>query len=260
MNRPHEGRAALITGGAGKIGNATARLLAEGGCDIALLDKASDRLDEVCANIEADFGVRAIKLNQNLLEPDCFPSIAKELDSQFGKLDYLVNNAAFYDEMPGWGVPFAEEGYDAWLAVLRVNLLAPFFLVQALAPMLKKSGNGSIVNVSSIYAVVGPDMGIYAGTEMTNEAAYAASKGGLITLTKWLSTVLAPDVRVNTVTPGGVARGQDPTFVERYHAKTPLGRMATESDVASAIENFLSARSSYVTGQNLLVDGGWTAW
>ena len=95
---------------------------------------------------------------------------------------------------------------------------------------------------------------------MTNEAAYAASKGGLISLTMWLSTVLAPDIRVNAVTPGGVERGQNPKFLERYEARTPLGRMARESDIAGAIAFLLSDEASYITGQNIVVDGGWTAW
>ena len=114
--------------------------------------------------------------------------------------------------------------------------------------------------MSSIYGLVGPDHSLYEGTEMTNPAAYGASKGGLQSITTWLSTVLAPDVRVNTVTPGGVERGQNPTFLARYESKTPLGRMATEADVADAIVYLLSPESKYITGHNLVVDGGWTAW
>ena len=95
---------------------------------------------------------------------------------------------------------------------------------------------------------------------MTNPAAYAASKGGLIQLSRWLSTYLAPEVRVNTVTPGGVERGQSEPFKSRYENKTPLKRMATEEDVANAVEFLVDPKSSYITGHNLIVDGGWTAW
>ena len=104
-------------------------------------------------------------------------------------------------------------------------------------------------------------MGLYDGiSAMGNPAAYAASKGGLIQLTRWLSTVLAPDIRVNSVCPGGVWRNQNPNFVERYQSKTPLGRMATEEDFKGVTVWLASDASAYVTGQNIMVDGGWTAW
>ncbi len=113
---------------------------------------------------------------------------------------------------------------------------------------------------ASIYGMVGPDFSLYAGTSMGNPAAYAASKGGLLQLTRYLATALAPRVRVNAITPGGIVRGQPPAFIERYVAKTPLGRMATEEDFKGAIAYLASDLSRYVTGQNLVVDGGWTAW
>ena len=196
----------------------------------------------------------------NLLDPKCFKEAYEAVKEKFGQLDYLVNCAAFYDDTPGWGVPFEEETYEAWMKVLQVNTLAPFFLAQSLFPMLKESDSAAIVNVSSIYGLLGPDHGIYEGTDMTNPAAYGVSKGGLQQVTKWLSTVLSPNIRVNTVTPGGVERGQNPTFKERYEKRTPLGRMAVEEDVADAIWFLLSSKSKYVTGHNLVVDGGWTAW
>ncbi len=258
MSLTMTGMTALITGGGGHIGRASCEALAAKGCNIAVLDKA----DAVafCGELASKYGVEAAQIACDLMSPADLEAVASQMTDRFGGCDVLVNNAAFYDDMPGWGVPFGQEGYDAWVAVLRVNLIAPFMLAQSLAPLLRASGKGSVVNVASIYGVVGPDHGLYAGTDMTNPAAYAASKGGLIAVSKWLSTVLAPEVRVNTVTPGGVARGQLPQFVERYEAKTPLGRMATEQDVAYAIAMLTDPGAGYITGQNVLVDGGWTAW
>ncbi|MGZ2259828.1 SDR family oxidoreductase [Roseobacter sp. A03A-229] len=260
MTKPMQDQVVLITGGGGHIGRATGAALAEMGCHLAILDRASADVDAFCTQIRAEYGVNAVLIEADLRAKSCFVEVVQQVGDQFGRLDGLVNNAAFYDDMPGWGVPFDEEGYEAWLAVMQVNLLAPFFLSQKLAPLLRGNGVGAIVNVASIYGLVGPDHGLYTGTVMTNPAAYAASKGGLIALSRWLSTVLAPDIRVNTVTPGGVERGQNPEFLARYEAKTPLGRMANEGDVAYAIKALLDPRASYITGQNLIVDGGWTAW
>ena len=116
------------------------------------------------------------------------------------------------------------------------------------------------MNVASIYGLVGPDWRLYEGTEIGNPAAYSASKGGLLQLTRWLATTLAPDVRVNSITPGGVFRDTPEPFLSRYLSRTPLGRMATEEDFKGAIAYLASDLSAYVTGQNLVVDGGWTAW
>src|SRR5207237_919399 len=140
----------------------------------------------------------------------------------------LINNAALVgtSQLKGWGVPFAAQNADTWRQALAINLTAPFVLTQACREGLMASGHGSVINIGSTYGVVAPDMGLYAGTEMGNPAAYAASKGGLIQFTRWLSTVLAPRVRANAITPGGVWRNQAALFHERYVARTPLGRMA----------------------------------
>ncbi|KZC99065.1 MULTISPECIES: SDR family oxidoreductase [unclassified Thalassospira] len=253
-------RIALITGGAGHIGQAVARKLAGNKVDVVLLDKDREQAARACSSITEEYQVNADFIPCDLSSPDAFSQVCETVSQQFGRMDFLVNNAAFYDDTPGWGVPFEEEGYEAWEKVMKVNLLAPFFLAQSLSSLLRKSESGAIVNVSSIYGLVGPDHRIYEGLNMTNPAAYAASKGGLIQLSRWLSTVLAPDVRVNTVTPGGIERGQDEQFVSRYEYKTPLGRMATNEDIAGAVAFLLSNDAAYVTGQNLIVDGGWTAW
>jgi NAD(P)-dependent dehydrogenase (short-subunit alcohol dehydrogenase family) len=127
-------------------------------------------------------------------------------------------------------------------------------------PLLKKSLSPSIVSIGSIYGILGPDWGLYEGLEMGNPAGYAASKGGMIQLTRWLATTLAPHIRANSVSPGGIERLQPEEFVDAYVAKTPLGRMASEQDIVGAIVFLLSDASAYVTGQNLIVDGGFSVW
>ncbi len=249
----------VITGGAGHIGSAIGHALAAKGVGIVVVDKDEEAADLVAENINNMHGVPVLALQVDLLKPNSFGEIYKEVEEIFGRCDYVVNNAAFYDDCEGWGVPFEQEGYEAWQKVMQVNLLAPFFLVQALYPMLKTSGKGAVVNIGSIYGIAAPDWSLYEGTEMTNPAAYGASKGGLMQLTRWLSTALAPEVRVNSIVPGGIARGQREDFVQRYNAKTPLRRMGTEEDVAGAVAFLLSDEAAYITGQELAVDGGWTA-
>jgi len=160
----------------------------------------------------------------------------------------------------GWSEPFEQQTVAAWEAALRVNLTSAFVLVQEAQKSLLTSGHGSIILFSSIYGIVGPDMELYSGTTMANPVGYGASKGGLLQLTRYFATILAPRVRVNAISPGGVWRNQPEEFRKRYETRTPLRRMAYEEDLKGSIMFLASDLSAYVTGQNLVVDGGWTAW
>ena len=206
--------------------------------------------------------MRTLAVEADLEDESSYAGLSDTLAQAFGRLDILVNNAAFAGDagLTGWAVPFEEQSAATWRRALEVNLTAAFELTRLLAPMLRKSGKGSVVNMASIYGVAAPDFSLYEGTAMGNPAAYGASKGGLIQLTRYLSTALAPHVRVNAISPGGVRRGQPEEFQERYCERTPLGRMGREEDFKGAMAYLASDLSEYVTGQNLLVDGGWTAW
>ena len=181
--------------------------------------------------------------------------IARCTLERFGRIDILINNAA----LP-LSTRFPDLSADEWRRALEVNLTAPFVLVQAAAADLAASGHGSVINISSIYGLSGPDWRLYEGTSLGNPAAYAASKGGLIQMTRWLATTMAPKVRVNAIAPGGVFRNTPEPFLGRYISRTPLARMATEEDFMGAVAYLASDLSAYVTGQCLAVDGGWTAW
>ena len=255
------GRTVLVTGGAGHIGKVMAATVAELGADVVILDRDIDSVNAVTESIVSDYGVSAQALQIDLEDEQQRAKVKPWLRENCQTLDVLINSAAFVgsSDLKGWVTSFEEQSVDTWRRAFEVNLTAVFELTQLCAGMLGNSQHGSVINVSSIYGVVGPDLSLYQDTAMGNPAAYAASKGGLIQLTRWLATTLAPAVRVNAISPGGVERGQAEAFQQKYVARTPLGRMASEEDF-KGVTAYLASDLSYVTGQNLIVDGGWTAW
>lgn len=257
-----EGRVVLVTGGGGHIGAVACEALAELGAAIAVLDVVNEPCVEVATRIHKTYGVETVPQVIDLSSEMAVQSAPERVLARFGRLDILVNCAALTgtSQLKGWTEPFPDQRSDTWRRALEINLTAPFLLVQACASALAASGHGSVVNVGSIYGMVGPDMRLYEGTSLGNPAAYAVSKGGLLQLTRWLATVLAPQVRVNAISPGGVWRDQPEAFHQRYVSRTPLARMATEEDLKGAVAYLASDLSAYVTGHNLVVDGGWTAW
>lgn len=256
------GRVAVVTGATGHIGRAAVDALAELGASVALVDLDPARCDDVAAELAARRGVAAAGVAADLADEDATRAVAGRVLERFGAIDVLVHVAALVsaEPLPGWTTPFEEQGTETWRRALEVNLTSVFVLTQACTPALRAGGHGSVVTFGSTYGVVGPDWRIYEGTGMGNAAGYAASKGGVVQLTRWLATTLAPDVRVNCLTPGGVLRDHPASFRAAYESRTPLGRMAAEEDYKGAVAFLASDLSRYVTGHNLVVDGGWTAW
>lgn len=255
-------RVVLITGGAGHLGYEMARTVAELGASVVLVDINLSHAAARAQAIQTEFGVKCWGLACNLEQEDQRAQLPDRVAHTAGTLDVLINNAGFVGDssLQGWVCDFSAQSIETWRRALEVNLTACFHLSQLFRDQLARNNNGSIVNVASIYGVLGPDMSLYEGTAMGNPAAYAASKGGLVQLTRWLSTVLAPHIRVNCISPGGLARGQNPLFQERYIAKTPLKRMGEEQDFKGVTALLASDASRWITGQNLMVDGGWAAW
>lgn len=250
------GRVALITGGAGHIAEAFAESLAELGADLCLLDIAEDRLRSRAEQLQAKFGRKVSFAVADISQEGQVRRAVEHVVNERRGVDILVNNAAYPPPDP----TVTPDSLAEWDANLRVMLGGTFLVTRACIPALERSGKGAIVNVASHYGVVGPDFRLYDGLEMRNEAFYAAGKGGIVQLTRYHATQLAPKVRVNCIAPGGVLRGQPEEFVERYTQRTPLGRMAKEEDLKGAIAYLASDLSAYVTGQVLLVDGGFTTW
>lgn len=255
-------RRALVTGAAGYVGQAITETLIELGATVAVCDRDhsfSGRRGSAPSALRSD---HAIPFVCDLDDMAATRSMVRQVLDRMGGLEIVVHCAAYVGTsgLPGWAVPFEGQSHELWDSVIRVNVTAAFAIVQEAQQALAVSGKGAVLLISSIYGLVGPDMRLYEGTAMGNPAAYGVSKGGLLQLMRYLSTVCAPKIRVNAISPGGVWRQQPEKFVERYAARTPLGRMASEEDLKGAVAFLASDLSSYVTGHNLVVDGGWTAW
>lgn len=255
------GRRALLTGALGGLGRVMAHTLAELGADLVLVDLPCTDFKE----LEAELSIWKVKVTSvwcDIEQESERHALMHSISDDGHGLSILVNNAAFVGTsgLTGWAVPFEQQTLETWRRALEVNLTAVFDFCQGLAPVLRRSPGANIINVSSIYGMLGPDWRLYDDTSMSNPAAYAGSKGGLIQLTRWLATTLAPSVRVNAITPGGVWRNQPETFVRRYETRTPLGRMANPEDFAGPLAFLSTDTARYVTGHNLIVDGGWSAW
>ena len=256
------GRRALVTGAAGGLGKVFASSLAELGADLILVDKPSIDLEDLKQSLEEIHQISVSTFGCDLEFQEHRSRLITDVLSDGKELNVLVNNAAFVGNsaLPGWSVPFAEQSVETWRRALEVNLVAAFDLCQGLSQVLIRSKGANIINIASIYGQFGPDWSLYKGTEMSNPAAYGASKAGLVQLTKWLSTTLAPQVRVNAISPGGVLTDQPISFIELYNSRTPIGRMASYGDFCGAIAYLATDMSEYVTGQVLNVDGGWGVW
>jgi NAD(P)-dependent dehydrogenase (short-subunit alcohol dehydrogenase family) len=255
------GRTALVTGAAGSLGAAVVGALRELGADVACADLPGAQLHATVERIAGD-GAHCRAFPIDLSDTGAVQSLPQQVHAAFGTLNIVVNCAAMVGTAgtAGWAVPLEQQEVQPFQRALDINLTAPFVLTQAAVPLLRRAPGATVINIASIYGVTGPDWRLYEGTELGNPAAYAASKGGLLQLTRWLATTLAPDIRVNAVSPGGIFRGHSDPFLSAYIQRTPLRRMATTDDIIGAVVYLASDLSSYVTGQNLIVDGGWTAW
>jgi NAD(P)-dependent dehydrogenase (short-subunit alcohol dehydrogenase family) len=244
MNRL-EYKVIIITGGSGLLGKEIiSKLKAEGAICINV-----DISHETCSDLTL------VKCDiTNTADVD---SCLKSIMDKYKRIDGLVNNA--YPRTKDWGLKFEEIPYNSWRENVDGQLNSCFYFIQQVSKYMLNKG-GAIINMSSIYGLVGPDFTVYDGTSMTMPAAYSAIKGAIVNFTRYLSAYLGPQkIRINSISPGGIFDNQNPTFVENYERKVPMRRMGRPDDISPAIVFLLSDEAKYITGQDLAIDGGWTA-
>ncbi|MCC7045287.1 MAG: SDR family oxidoreductase [Alphaproteobacteria bacterium] len=263
-----DGRVALVTGGAGILGRRFCRGLAEHGAAVAIVDIDADGAKRLADEISRETGRRTLPVACDLREPDQVRRMTETVVSALGRIDVLHNNAAGKSsDLDAFFAPFEDYSLKQWREIMAVDLDAMFLVAQAVGKhMVARGGGGSVIQTASIYGVVAADQRIYEGSEyggraINTPAVYAAAKAGVLGLTRHLAAYWAPHrIRVNALTPGGVESGQNETFRQRYAARVPLARMANPDEMVGALVYLASDASSYVTGQNIVVDGGLTAW
>jgi len=264
------GRVAIVTGGAGLLGKEFSKTLAEAGAAVVVADLNQEVADEVAQGL-TDAGYTAAGFGLDVTRIESARELASVTVERFGGLDILVNSAAldpkFDPDAAAKGIaPGAFEDYplEQWEAALNVNLTGIFLVTQACVKPMVKQGKGSVINICSTYGLNGPDQRIYIkeGQRVAYKPVYyTTTKAGVMGFTKYLAAYYAEtDIRVNALTPGGVYNNHEEYFVKNYSAKTIMGRMAQKDEMNGALLFLASDASSYMTGNNVIVDGGWTAW
>ena len=263
-----EGTVVVLTGGAGLLGRRYTNALSEAGAHVVVADIDGSTAKVVAAQVP---GAEAMAAQVDIRDPDDVNRMVAAVLERFQRVDALINNAALDPKFDASGHgknqwAFEDFPYQAWEDALAVNLTGAFLCTRAVIPAMLEQRRGVIVNVSSTYGICGPDQRLYIKDDPNaprsyKPVTYTVTKSALIGFTKYLATYYGEQgIRANTLTIGGVYNAHDPEFVRRYGARTPMGRMAERDEYCGAIVFLVSDASSYMTGANLVIDGGWSAW
>lgn len=263
-----EGRTVVLAGGAGQIGFTMAQALADAGAVVAIADIDTDMAFHKIEMIEdADVKSKLKIYSLDVSNKTDIIEVYRKIDAELGNIYGLINcfhfkgNTRKLDPTSNFFAGFEDYPEEAWDLVHNINLKGTFLMSQAAIPYFKKRKAGIIVNISSTYGNVSPNKNIYGNSGINAPIAYSSSKAAIINMTRHIATHLAEDgIRANVLSLGGVYNNQSEEFLNNYKALTPLNRMASAEEYQGAILFLMSDASSYMTGANLIIDGGWTAW
>lgn len=249
-----EGKQVVVTGGAGLIGNTIARGFVDAGAAVTVVDNSEARWNALPETAKRDVHFMVGDAGS----VDRLPAFVADVDAALGQTDTWVN--CHYPRTDDWGGSEASFRPETWVANVEMQMVSYCVISAEIARRMAGRSAGCLINVASIYGVVGPDFSVYDGLEMTTPPPYAAIKGGIIAYSRYLATLWGPKgVRVNVVCPGGVANNQPDSFVSAYAKRTPLRRMAEPHEIAGPTVFLATPAAAYVTGTALMIDGGWTA-
>ncbi len=264
-----KGQAAGVTGGIGLLGKEFCRTLAQAGASVVVADLNEAACEAYAGELKNE-GLQAVGVGVNVTEPTSVQAMVERTLKAFGRLDVLVCSAALDPKVePGSNVrgggAFEDYPLDQWKQALDVNLTGLFLCAQAAVKPMLAQDHGSMIFLCSTYGLAGPDQRIYRkpgqAAQSFKPVYYSVTKAGVLGLVRYLATYYAgKNIRANALTPGGVYNNHDETFTQNYSARTVLGRMAKRDEMNGALLYLASDASSYMTGSNLVVDGGWTAW
>ena len=255
----------VLTGSAGRLGTRYAHVLSDAGANVVLIDKIENKNKTLEKKIRKKYHTHPLSISLDITIESDVKKLVNLIMKKYHKIDVLINNAHIVPRSDSRkDSPFESYPLDLWEVMVSTNLRGLFLCSREIGRIMKKQQNGNIINISTIYGLVGPDQRIYGKSKLNSPSGYSVFKGGLVNFTRHLAASWAGNnIRVNTLTLGGVYDKKihtDKQFVKNYSYKTMIGRMANKDDYDGALLFLTSNASSYMTGANLVVDGGWTAW
>lgn len=254
-----KGKVVLVTGSVGLLGVKICEGLCQYNAKLAMTDINKDSLSRLSKKLSKDYSAKILSFFMDIVDEKSVEDGLNKILDEFGSIDVLINNAYPYNK--NYGRIYEDIDFKDWRENVDMHLNGYFNVTHKVSKIMMKQRRGNIINIGSIYGVLGPHFEIYEGTGITMPAEYSAIKGGIINFTRYLATYLAVyNIRVNSISPGGIFDDQSPRFVKRYSKEVPLGRMASPEDIVGGVIYLSSDASRYVTGHNLMIDGGWSIW
>lgn len=255
------GRIVILTGAAGLLGTQYAKGLSQAGANVVLADIEYAKCKQLAINLGKIYSVNPLAIKLDLTNPKSVKNMISKTIKKYSRIDVLINNAMFREQKKERSDPIEKLPLSTWNKAISVNLTGMFLCCREVGPIMLKQKRGVIINIGSIYGIVGADQRIYGKSGINSSIVYAVTKSAVLNFTRYLASYWNnTGIRVNTLSLGGVENNQDATFIKNYSYKNMMGRMANKDEYVGAILFLSSDASSYMTGSNLIVDGGWTAW